>query len=638
MATGAIIARILTQYSDKGSKAAQKDIATMGKKFDQFGKRAAASFAIAGAAAATFAIKFAKDSIRSATEAQASQNRLRTLLLNTNGATQEQIEALNQQAKALQRVGVVSADNVTVIQSQLATFDLAAKTIGQLTPAIVDYVTAEKGATASADQFKMMTNGLAQALNGNFGSLTRTGFVLDENTKKMISTGTETERAEAIVKVLDSTYRGFNKTLKGTTEGQLQAFDNAMKDLRQTVGVALLPVISKFVKLLEEKILPQLNAWIATNKTKLVASFEKAAEAFFKLLLVAIDFGVWASNNIGLIKNLAIAIASLWAIGKAITFYNLLLKITTAMQKFAAATALANAAGGTGIVGTGAKAAGKAGALGKVLGPVGVALAGGSMLGGLTGSFGNVTGKKVVDPNQSILNQMLFGTNFVDKNQKNNKFSGGKNPIASGSYLNFNGMNPSALGAFDDWADIQKQFEKLTKKSTAASKAELTARQKEYNLKLKALGITTTDQQDAITQFAIYKNQVKQQALGLTQTALNANATSVSAVSMSAEDAKAVLIEKIRAMNARIKDALAALQAELGMSKVSASSTPSIMNGRSDSAASGLQSFRQSESQYIINNNINGSLVSQDNLISTIIDGIQTTQARNNGFSYSRDR
>ena len=38
MATGAIIARIITQYSAKGSKQAQKDIAKLGKDFDKFAK------------------------------------------------------------------------------------------------------------------------------------------------------------------------------------------------------------------------------------------------------------------------------------------------------------------------------------------------------------------------------------------------------------------------------------------------------------------------------------------------------------------------------------------------------------------------------------------------------------------------
>lgn len=39
MATGAVVARILSQYSDKGSKEAQRDIQKLGKKIDAFGKK-----------------------------------------------------------------------------------------------------------------------------------------------------------------------------------------------------------------------------------------------------------------------------------------------------------------------------------------------------------------------------------------------------------------------------------------------------------------------------------------------------------------------------------------------------------------------------------------------------------------------
>ena len=52
MAIGAVVARILTQYSDKGSKAAQKDIAKLGRKFDDFAKKTTRAF---GLAAASFA-------------------------------------------------------------------------------------------------------------------------------------------------------------------------------------------------------------------------------------------------------------------------------------------------------------------------------------------------------------------------------------------------------------------------------------------------------------------------------------------------------------------------------------------------------------------------------------------------------
>jgi hypothetical protein len=88
-----------------------------------------------------------------------------------------------------------------------------------------------------------MTNGLAQALNGNFASLTKVGFVLDDVTKKTIKEGTETERAAALVKVLDSTYKDFNKNLANTPTGQMQKLANAADDAKQIIGTGLLDAL-----------------------------------------------------------------------------------------------------------------------------------------------------------------------------------------------------------------------------------------------------------------------------------------------------------------------------------------------------------------------------------------------------------
>ena len=186
-------------------------------------------------------------SIKAAIDSQAEQQRLSQILTTTGKATMAQVAALNEQAQALQTVGVVAAGNVTVLQSQLATFDLQADTIERLTPAIVDYVLAEKGAAATADDFKQMTNGLAQALNGQFGALTRVGFVLDDATKAQIENGTEAQRSAALVQVLNSTYGGFNESLRNTTEGSMQAFRNSLSDLRTNIGTALLPAFEKLV-------------------------------------------------------------------------------------------------------------------------------------------------------------------------------------------------------------------------------------------------------------------------------------------------------------------------------------------------------------------------------------------------------
>jgi hypothetical protein len=199
--------------------------------------------AVGLAFSATAIVNFGKLAVKASLDQQAEQNRLNQLLKVGVGATTQEIALLNEQAAALEKIGVVTGGNITQTQSQLATFNLQVSTIQALTPAILDYVTAEKGATASTADFKSMTNGLAQALNGNFASLTRVGFVLDENTKKQIANGTEAERANALVKVLNSTYKDFNKNLRDTDAGKMQVLSNAAQDATTIIGTGLLDAL-----------------------------------------------------------------------------------------------------------------------------------------------------------------------------------------------------------------------------------------------------------------------------------------------------------------------------------------------------------------------------------------------------------
>jgi hypothetical protein len=228
---------IASRLDAKGFKQAETATQKLGKS----AKNLAASLGLAFGTAKL--VSFAKQSIKAAVEAQAEQNRLATLMRTTVGASSEQIASLNEQTAALEKLGVVTGGSITQVQSQLATFNLQTDTIKKLTPAILDYVTAEKGATASAAEFKSMTNGLAQALNGNFASLTRVGFVIDEVTRNTIKNGTEAERTAAIVEVLDSTYKGFNESLRATPAGQMQVLANAAAQAQVIIGTGLLDAL-----------------------------------------------------------------------------------------------------------------------------------------------------------------------------------------------------------------------------------------------------------------------------------------------------------------------------------------------------------------------------------------------------------
>jgi hypothetical protein len=230
--------RIAAIFDNKGLKQADKGISKLSSSAKKLGVSLAAAFSVRSI------VNFGKASVRASLQAQAEQDRLNQLLTVGVGATASQVAALNDQASALEKLGVVTAGNITQTQSQLATFNLQTSTIEALTPAILDYVTAEKGATASTSDFKQMTNGLAQALNGNFSSLTRVGFVIDENTKKQIKSGNESERAQAIIEVLNSTYKDFNKNLRATPAGQMQVLANAAEDAQTIIGTGLIDALS----------------------------------------------------------------------------------------------------------------------------------------------------------------------------------------------------------------------------------------------------------------------------------------------------------------------------------------------------------------------------------------------------------
>jgi hypothetical protein len=265
--------RIGAIFDNKGLKQADKGV----KKLQSTVKNLAGAVGIAFSARAL--VNFGKAAVRASLQQQAEQDRLNQLLTVGVGATASQVAALNDQANALEKLGVVTAGNITQTQSQLATFNLQTSTIEALTPAILDYVTAEKGATATTEQFKQMTNGLAQALNGNFASLTRVGFVIDENTKKQIASGNESQRAAAIVDVLNSTYKDFNKNLRDTPAGQMQVLANAAEDANTIIGQGLidsLMILSGDTNVDDLAVSMQEFAIAAAEATKNFAGFLKS--------------------------------------------------------------------------------------------------------------------------------------------------------------------------------------------------------------------------------------------------------------------------------------------------------------------------------------------------------------------------
>ena len=307
MAVGAVVARILTQYSDKGSKQAQKDIQKLGKNFDQFAKRAVRAFAVAGAAVAAFAVKVGKDAVKAAMEDQKSQLLLANSLRNTTGATNAAISAVENYISKLQVQVGVADDELRPALSKLAavTGDVAAAQ--QLLGTALDV------SAFSGSDLGTATAAITRALQGNFRGLQ----------KLVPSLSTATVKSKDFAKILrevQSATEGAAATRAGTLEYKLEILRIRYGEILETLGYALIPVIERFADTIQKKVLPQIEKWVRENKDGLVRGFETATKFVGRLVMAAISFSDWIVNNTGLIKAFALLMATMWATGKVYTF------------------------------------------------------------------------------------------------------------------------------------------------------------------------------------------------------------------------------------------------------------------------------------------------------------------------------
>jgi len=209
---------------------------------------AAEKLMIGVAALGTGMAIFGAKSVAAYNESITAGTKLRTNLLNVKGATEENVTSLGKLAGALQNVGVIEDDVIIAGMSQLATFNLQGKTIEKLTPKITDMVAQLKGHNATAEDMVGINNLVGKVMTGNVGALSRYGVTLDDNSTKILTNGTEAEKAAELVKVLGQNYGEVNKALRDTPQGRITGLKNAFGDLMEIVGGSITAFINPIVK------------------------------------------------------------------------------------------------------------------------------------------------------------------------------------------------------------------------------------------------------------------------------------------------------------------------------------------------------------------------------------------------------
>lgn len=362
MAVGAVVARILTQYSDKGSKAAAKDIQKLGAKFDAYGKKAARAFGVAAAASAAAAIKIGKDAVMAASDVSQQFGALDAVF----GSNSVQLKEFS---KSMVDYGLSTADAAryaALLGTQLTGLgmtqeDAIART-KELEILAADLAATYGGTTADA------VAALSSTFKGEYNPIERYGVALRKSdiTARVAAKGlgkltgdvlkaAEAQAAYELITLKTTAAQGQSRREYNTLAAQLQRVSASYENIKASLGMALLPVVEKFANYILKDVLPGLEKWVDVNKDKLAKSLQTAAEQMVKLFAVAVSFGEWVVNNIDTVKALAIAIGSLWATSKVYAFAKAIGTVTLAFRGMSIAALGTGAAGAAGV---GAAAAG----------------------------------------------------------------------------------------------------------------------------------------------------------------------------------------------------------------------------------------------------------------------------------------
>jgi hypothetical protein len=201
----------------------------------KYGKMAAAAFAVAGAAAAAYAVKIGVDGVRAAVEDEKSQKQLAEALKNTTNATDAQIASTESYITA-QQLAFGVAD--TKLRPALANLARATGDVGkaqQLTNLALDI------SAATGRDLETVSLTLSKAYTGNIGALTKLGIPLDDAIKK-------SGDFNLVQGELTRLFGGAAKANTETYAGQLAIVTERFNEMKESIGVSLLPVMKSLLE------------------------------------------------------------------------------------------------------------------------------------------------------------------------------------------------------------------------------------------------------------------------------------------------------------------------------------------------------------------------------------------------------
>ena len=232
---------------NKSLKAATADVETFGDKVTKAGKMVGAALVAAAAAAGAYAVKIGVDGVKAAIEDEKAQTQLALALKNATGATEGAIAATEQFILQQSLATGVADDELRPALQRLALSTGDVKKAQDLLKIAMDV------STATGKPLEAVANSLGKAYDGNTTALGRLGIGLSAAELKTMSFTDVQGR-------LTDLFGGAAAANADTYAGRIARMQIAFDEAKETIGFALLPILEKLMKFINQIALPAINA------------------------------------------------------------------------------------------------------------------------------------------------------------------------------------------------------------------------------------------------------------------------------------------------------------------------------------------------------------------------------------------
>ena len=248
----------------------QAEVEGFADKVGDFGKKAAAAFAVAAVAAAAYAVKIGVDGVKAAIEDEAAQVKLANALKSATGATEAQIAATETQILKMSLATGVSDEKLRPALQRIAL------STGDLSKAQDLLSVALDVSTSTGKPLEAVANAIGKAYDGNTAALGKLGIGLSSAELKTMS-------FTDVQSKLTDLFGGAAAANAETYAGRLDRLKVTFDEAKETIGYKLLPIIQKLVDFVVNEVVPALGKFADFFKP-ITDAIEKNKDSFMEFI------------------------------------------------------------------------------------------------------------------------------------------------------------------------------------------------------------------------------------------------------------------------------------------------------------------------------------------------------------------